>query len=115
MKVLTQRVRRVAENIRAILSEKLVIDSHNIPELEGSFITITEVVPSSDLRNAKVYVGALGGDEIETAKILNKFSGKLSSMVAKNISTKFSPKLVFYPEDNYKKFKKIDDLIKMHK
>ena len=112
MKTISQRARRVGESVREILAEILLMDSHHIPELEGKTITITQVIPNSDLRAAKVYVGALGGDEKTMAQLLNSFSWKLSSLVAKEIKTKHSPRLFFFPDDTHKKIKKIDDLLK---
>ena len=105
-------MRRVGENIRAVLAETLLIGSHHIPEIDGKLVTIIEVLPSSDLRTAKVYIGALGGNEKETAKLLNTFAGKFSSLVAKKMKTKFSPRLIFMPDDSYERIKKIDNLIK---
>ncbi len=111
MKTVSQRAIRVGENIRSVLGEAIITGSHHISEIDNKFITITEVVPSPDFKKAKVYFGSLGRDEELIAKLLNSFSGKLSSLVAKNLTTKYSPRLYFYSDDTYEKVKKIDKLI----
>ena len=43
MRVLSNRTRRVGENIRSVLSEVLLSKKNSIDGLENEFITITEV------------------------------------------------------------------------
>ena len=111
MKAVSQRIIRVGESIRSVLAEAIITGSHHISEIDNKFITITEVIPSADLKRAKVYFGCLGKNQEKIAKTLNSFSGKLSTIVARNIKTKYSPRLYFYPDETYDKIKKIDNLI----
>ena len=53
MKVLSNRTRRVGENIRLVLSDILLSKQNSIDGLENEFITITEVQPTADLRLCK--------------------------------------------------------------
>ena len=67
MKVLSNRTRRVGENIRLVLSEILLSRQNSINGLENEFITITEVQPTADLRYAKVFISCMGEEEKETS------------------------------------------------
>ena len=60
MKVLSNRTRRVGENIRSVLSEILLSKQNSINGLENQFITITEVQPTADLRHARVFISCMG-------------------------------------------------------
>ena len=60
MKVLSNRTRRVGENIRSVLSDILLSKKNSIDGLENEFITITEVQPTADLRYAKVFISCMG-------------------------------------------------------
>ena len=62
MKVLSNRTRRVGENIRSVLSEILLSKQNSINGLENQFITITEVQPTADLRHARVFISCMGKD-----------------------------------------------------
>ena len=76
-------------------------------------ITITEVQPTSDLRYAKVFISCMGRKEEEVVKVLNESSNLLSKLVAKELRTKYSPKLSFFLTDySFSQSLKIDNLIK---
>ena len=72
MKVLSNRTRRVGENIRSVLSDILLSKQNSINGLENEFITITEVQPSADLRNAKVFISCMGKEAKNIVDILNQ-------------------------------------------
>ena len=112
LKKKNNRLLRVGENIRAVLSKSILSDEFYIQELKNTIVTITEVMPSKDLRYAKVYVSSVGGDEKKVAETLNNFANIFSKLVAKEISTKYSPKLSFYPDLSFEKADEINKLIK---
>ena len=72
MKVLSNRTRRVGENIRSVLSEVLLSKKNSIDGLENEFITITEVQPTADLRYAKVFISCMGKEEKMLLRFLIK-------------------------------------------
>lgn len=111
MKTSNNRLLRVGENIRSVLSKYLVSNEPYIEDLNNIIITVTEVQPTADLRYAKVYVSALGGNEKKIANILNEFASTFSRLVAREINTKYSPKLHFYPDLSFEKANKINKLI----
>ena len=112
MRILSNRTRRVGENIRAVLSEVLLLKKNSIGGLENEFITITEVQPSADLRHAKVFISCMGREEKDIVTILNQEASLFSKLVAKKIKTKYSPKLTFFVDFSFSKAEKINDLIK---
>ena len=112
MRVLSNRTRRVGENIRLVLSEVLLSKKNSIDGLDNEFITITEVQPTADLRHAKVFISCMGREEKDIVKILNQTSSYFSKLVAKQLKTKYSPKLSFFIDFSFDQAEKIDDLIK---
>ena len=113
MKVLSNRTRRVGENIRAVLSEVLLTKKNSIDGLDNKFITITEVQPSADLRHAKVFISCMGKEEKDVVDILNESANIFSKLVARQLKTKYSPKLSFFIDFSFSQAEKINELIKI--
>ena len=111
MKTTTNRLLRVGENIRSVLSRHIISDELYIKHLRNTIITITEVRPSKDLKHAKVFVSTIGGNEEKVAEALNNHSNFFSKLVAKEIETKYSPKLYFFPDLVYKRASIINKII----
>jgi len=90
---MTDRMRRVNESIRQVLSEAL-------PELKDpriGFVTVTGVVTTADLRQATVYVSVLGGEKKRTATLraLTAAHGVLQAGIARELKLKRTPQLAF--------------------
>ena len=111
MKTANNRLLRVGENIRAVLSKHILLDELYIKHVKNCIITITEVKPSKDLRHAKVYVSTVGGNEEKIAEALNGNAKNFSKLVAKEIQTKYSPKLTFFLDLANKKAVSINKII----
>ena len=111
MKILSNRTRRVGENVRAVLSNILLQKKNSISGLDENLITITEVQPTADLRYAKVFISCMGKEEIDIVKTLNESSYLFSKLVAKELRTKYSPKLSFHIDYSFSQADKINHLI----
>ena len=111
MKTNNNRLLRVGENIRAILSKHIINNELYIKHLKNVIITITEVKPSKDLKNAKVFVSSVGGNEAKVAEALNSNASIFSKLIAKEIKTKYTPKLHFCPDLVHKKASSINIII----
>tara|TARA_A100001234_G_C12397468_1_gene288921 strand:+ start:119 stop:463 length:345 start_codon:yes stop_codon:yes gene_type:complete len=111
MKVLSNRTRRVGENIRSVLSEILLSKQNSIDGLENEFITITEVQPTADLRYAKVFISCMGKEAKSVVDILNQTASLFSKLVARQLKTKYSPKLSFFVDFSFSQAEKINNLI----
>jgi ribosome-binding factor A len=109
---MTERMRRVNESIRQVLSEA-------IPDLKDpriGFVTLTGVATSADLRHATVYVSVLGSVRKREATLrgLDAAHGVLQSAIAHELKLKRTPQLAFEydptVEEGVRMTKLIDDL-----
>jgi ribosome-binding factor A len=75
------------------------------PDLEGLSLTVTEVRPSPDLRQATVYVMPLAGREPERAlDALTRARGRLRGLVGRRIETRSTPELRFVLDESFDRF-----------
>ena len=89
----TDRMRRVNESVRQVLSESL----GDLKDPRIGFVTVTGVETSPDLRHAKVFVSVLGSAKKRDATIsgLNSSHGVLQAALAKELRLKRTPQLTF--------------------
>jgi ribosome-binding factor A len=90
---MADRMRRVNESVRQVLSEAL-------PELKDpriGFVTVTGVDTSADLRQARVYVSVLGSERKrkQTLAGLAAAHGVLQARLARELRMKRTPTLAF--------------------
>jgi len=108
----SQRQLRAGELIRHALVDILTREEMRDPDLEGVLISVTEVRPSPDLRQAKVYVAPLGhGDQHKLATALNRASSFLRGKLGREIDMKFTPELHFHPDDSFDEASHVDELL----
>lgn len=81
------------------------------------FVTITDVKVTSDLSYAKVFVSFLGKEERKQAgmKALERSKGFIRSSLAKKMSLRKMPELVFVQDDTLEKGNRIEEIIKQTK
>jgi ribosome-binding factor A len=92
----SQRMLRVAEEVRHALSAVLSRGDVHDPDLAGSHITVTEVRASPDLRHMTCFVSALGRPVAEAElKGLARVQPYLRTQVARAVRLKFAPQLHF--------------------
>jgi ribosome-binding factor A len=63
------------------------------------FVTVTEVVVSDDLRNAKVFVSVLGPARESSLQGLESAAAFIRSELGKRMRMKFVPELIFRYDD----------------
>ena len=108
----SQRQLKVGEELRHLISNALLRNSFYDDNIENYNITITEVNVSPDLKNAKVYVMPLGGEnKLNILNSLNKATGRLKKIISNNISLRQTPKLIFKIDDTFEYAKKINDIL----
>jgi len=108
-----KRQLRVGEQLRHILSSILAEDNIHDPDVTGISITVTEVQPSTDMRNATVYVIPLGNDDVSTLIAgLNRSAGFIQSELGKQLTMKFTPRLTFKKDTSFEYGNHIDALIR---
>ncbi len=109
----SQRQLRVGEVIRHTLSEILARGDVRDPALVGVSVTVTEVRPSPDMRNATVFCSPLGGQhEEEVVDGLNRCRAYLRGQVGHAVSLKFTPQLTFLLDRSFDEAEHIGDLLR---
>ncbi len=108
----SQRQLKVGEELRHLISNALLRNNFYDEHIKNNNITITEVNVSPDLKNAKVYVMPLGGEnKLNVLNSLNKATGRLKKIISNNISLRQTPKLIFKIDETFEYAKKIDDIL----
>jgi ribosome-binding factor A len=90
---MTDRMRRVNESVRQVLSEAI----GQLKDPRIGFVTITGVETSPDLRHARVYVSVLGAERkrIQTINRLQAAHSLLQAQLARELRMKRTPQLAF--------------------
>jgi len=110
----SQRQLRVGEELRHVLAEVLRRDELRDPVLTGLSITVSEVRPSPDMRQATAFVMPLGGagEPAEVVAALNRAAHFLSREVGRRITMKYTPTLHFVLDTAFDEAQRIDDLLR---
>ena len=112
----SQRQLRVGEVLRHSLSEILLRGDIRDADLFGVSVTITQVIPSGDMRHATVFCEPLGGknaDKIIAA--LNRAKAYLRGQMGHMIELKFTPELRFVEDKSFAEAEKIETILKSPK
>ena len=108
----SQRQLRVGEELRHLISNALLRESFYDQIIENSTITITEVNVSPDLKNAKVYIMPLGGEnKLEVLDSLNKSNGRIKKLISSNINLRQIPKLQFKIDETFEYARNIENIL----
>ena len=107
-----QRMRRVDEAVREVLSDALGQEDLKDPRI--GFVTVTDVKTSADLRHARVYVSVLGSAEERdrTLEGLRSAHGILQRRVATELRLKRTPTLEFSFDDTAERAERIERLLR---
>jgi ribosome-binding factor A len=109
----TERMRRVDEAMREVLSDVL---SHELKDPRVGFVTVTDVKTSPDLRHARVYVSVLGDAEAVTSSLegLASAHGFLQGRVGSELRLKNTPELQFVHDDTAARAQRLEELLQEH-
>jgi ribosome-binding factor A len=90
---MTERMRRVNEAVRQILSEAV----GELKDPRIGFVTVTGVETSQDLREARVFVSVLASeqDRVRTLEGLAAAHGVLQARLGRELRLKRTPQLAF--------------------
>jgi ribosome-binding factor A len=90
---MAERMRRVNESVRQVLSEALL----ELKDPRIGFVTVTGVVTSPDLRHARVFVSVLGNERKrqKTMAGLEAAHGVLQGRISRELRLKRTPQLEF--------------------
>ena len=106
---MNHRVQRVSELIRRELSTILEKDFR----FEGILVTIHDVVPTPDFKQAFVYIGVLGKEHQKemVLKKLNTQRGNIQRDLYKRVILRNSPSLVFRVDETIERGVRVLDII----
>ena len=108
----SQRQLRVGEELRHLISNALLRETFYDQIIENNNITITEVNVSPDLKNAKVYIMPLGGEnKFDVLDSLNKANGRIKKLISNNINLRQIPKLQFRIDETFEYAKNIENIL----
>ena len=108
----SQRQLRVGEELRHLISNALLRETFYDQIIENNTITVTEVNVSPDLKNAKVYIMPLGGEnKLEVLDSLNKSNGRIKKLISSNINLRQIPKLQFKIDETFEYAKNIENIL----
>ncbi len=93
-----KRSQRVSDSIKKEVAS-IFLFKVNDPRLRN--ITITNVVLSDDLSNAKIFYSTINSkdDETSVAKALDKSKGFIRTMLGKSLSLKKIPTISFFKDN----------------
>lgn len=113
----SQRQLRVGEMVRHALAEILTRTDIADPELEGRYITVTEVKLSPDLRHATVYARPFGLEENGPVliKALGRHARFLRGELSRRVDLKYMPDLTFRLDETFDEAERIDALLRSPK
>lgn len=107
------RLLKVGEQLRHILSELIARGDVHDPLLSIATISVTEVRPTPDLRQATVYVKPLlGRDEEAVIDALRRNTAFFQREVAARVRMKHTPKLRFRADESFEEGARIDALLR---
>jgi ribosome-binding factor A len=109
----TNRSRRVATEIKRILSEFFIHNSLGSETVNTTFLSVTDVVVSSCLQHVKVYIAFLsdGISVEECVEFLREHTPHLRRHIGAHVRLKFVPEILFFVDDSFDRARKIESLL----
>ncbi len=106
----TERMRRVNEAVREVLSDAF---THDLKDPRVGFVTVTDVKTSPDLRHARVYVSVLGDAAAIEGSLegLRSAHGFLQGRVGTELRLKNTPTLQFIHDDTAERAQRVERLL----
>ena len=107
----TERMRRVDEAMREVLSDAL---THDVKDPRVGFVTVTDVKTSPDLRHARVYVSVLGDEAAVEGSLegLRSAHGFLQGRIGGELRLKNTPTLQFIHDDTAERAQRLERVIR---
>ena len=104
------RAQRVADQIQVELSD---IIRRRLKDPRCGFLTLTSVEVSNDLREAHVFVSALGDDELaRTMETLERAKGFLRRELGQRVRMRYVPELHFRVDRSAEYGRRVEEILK---
>lgn len=115
MKNESQRQKRVAEQVKQIVARGFYTSNLAGTDL-ATKVTISNVNIAKDLKYGQVFFTLLGGPaselEIdEITNILNALAPEINTYIAKNMATKYTPKVQFFYDKTFEEARRVEQIL----
>ncbi len=108
----SNRQLKVGQQIRFLVSNFFIKEEFIFDKFDSKNLTIVDVILSSDLKNAKIFVST---NSISENKLfideLNHKSKLIQRKIASNLTSKFTPKIKFIFDNSFEYSNKINNLL----
>lgn len=106
----SRRIQRIASRMKFLVSQ-VILNELNDPRV--GFVTVLDVEPTEDMKEAKVYLSLLGsrGDRRRTEDALESARGFIQREVGRNLKTRNTPHLRFIFDETRDKVARLEALI----
>ena len=108
----SNRQLKVGQQIRFLVSSFFIKEDFIFENFDSKNLTIVDVILSSDLKNAKIFVST---NSISENKLfideLNKKSNLIQRKIASNLTSKFTPKIKFLFDNSFEYSNKINSIL----
>lgn len=108
---MSRRVQRVEKEIRNVVASYLLT---GLKDPLMGLVSVSRVMVSGDLKNAKVYVSVMSDDNEdreENIAVLQSRAGDIQRQIHSQLRMKFCPKLKFYLDQGLDHQLKIDQIL----
>jgi ribosome-binding factor A len=113
---MSQRIERVAGEVRAVLGETLARDEIKDPRVRGAgLITVTHVRISGDLRHARALFTVHGLDEAGMERVrqgLDHASGYFRQAIARRLRMKVAPAVSFEVDHVFEQAERVEKILR---
>lgn len=109
---LSQRQLRVGQEIQKVIANAIEQGEVRSSEISTAFITITQVVMSSDLKYATVYLTTLNGKNLGVVlEQLDADKWLFKKLVAAKLKLRYTPEINFRADDTFDEVERINKLM----
>ena len=103
---------KIGQQIRFLVSSFFIKEDFIFENFDSKNLTIVDVILSSDLKNAKIFVST---NSISENKLfideLNKKSKLIQRKIASNLTSKFTPKIKFLFDNSFEYSNRINSIL----
>ena len=103
---------KIGQQIRFLVSSFFIKEDFIFENFDSKNLTIVDVILSSDLKNAKIFVST---NSVSENKLfideLNNKSKLIQRKIASNLTSKFTPKIKFLFDNSFEYSNKINNLL----
>ena len=108
----SNRQLKVGQQIRFLMSNFFIKQDFIFENFDSKNLTIVDVILSSDLKNAKIFVTT--NSFSENKLLINELNNKsklIQKKIASNLTSKFTPKIKFFFDNSFEYSNKINNIL----